>query len=270
MSHLKPSSLVAVPLPSGAYAVLWILEARAASLPRSRRARPYKDQAFFQFMVMEGFPRALPRANELARWKVAKDPAGEFPGRENVRKGCFFGDAPADFAVLGEHALPPEGHPHFASEGTMVFQNGEDCRAELFREWRRLHDRPALEAEWAEAAAERERRAEERRRTRSLPSMLRERAFASWAGTWPPRVVREARRIFRDATRELIALEEKGTKRQRTAVLKRIVRELNALDDKEGCIETVEREQLVARIEALASLVGVSNEGEALTGHRDW
>ena len=53
-------------------------------------------------------------------------------------------------------------------------------------------------------------------------------------------------------------------------VLKRIVSELNALDDKEGCIETVEREQIVARIEALAGLVGISNEGEMLTGHRDW
>jgi len=52
--------------------------------------------------------------------------------------------------------------------------------------------------------------------------------------------------------------------------LKRVVSELNALDDKEGCIETVEREQIVARIEALAALVGVSNEDEKLTGHRNW
>ena len=52
--------------------------------------------------------------------------------------------------------------------------------------------------------------------------------------------------------------------------MKRVVSELNALDDKEGCIETVEREQIVARIEALAALVGVSNEDEKLTGHRNW
>jgi len=82
--------------------------------------------------------------------------------------------------------------------------------------------------------------------------------------------LREARRIFHDATRDLITLQAKGTKRQRTAVLKRIVTELNALYDTEGCIETVEREAVILRIEELASLVGVSNEDEKLTGHRDW
>jgi hypothetical protein len=152
----------------------------------------------------------------------------------------------------------------------MVFQNGEQCRSTLFQQWRLTYDRPAVEAEWALAEVERQNRAEERRRTLTLPMMVREPVFASWSEMWPPRVVREARRIFRDATRELIALQEKGTKRQRTAVLKRIVNELNALDDKEGCIETVEREQIVARIEALAALVGLSNEDEKLTGHRDW
>ena len=127
-----------------------------------------------------------------------------------------------------------------------------------------------MEAEGARADVERRKRAEERRRTLTLPKMLREPVFASWSGRWSPRVVREARRIFRGATRELIALQEEGTKRQRTAVLRRIVSELNALDDKEGCIETVEREQIVSRIEALAALVGISNDDEKLTGHRDW
>jgi hypothetical protein len=48
------------------------------------------------------------------------------------------------------------------------------------------------------------------------------------------------------------------------------VTELNTLDDREGCIETTEREEVVARVEELASFVGLSNEDEVLTGHRDW
>jgi len=166
--------------------------------------------------------------------------------------------------------VPPEDDPLRAAEGTTVFQGAEHVRAELHTAWRLIHDRPALEVEWARAQEAREQRAAERQRTRTLPKMLREKIFASWSEMWPPRVVREVRRIFRDATRDLIPLQAKGTKRQRTAVLKRIVTELNALYDREGCIETVEREAVIRRIEELAALVGVSNEEEKLTGHRDW
>ena len=260
MNAVKLASLVAVPLPNGSYSVLWILEAGV-----------YEGRGYFQFLIMEGFHPAIPETEQLAALRVAESPGGAFPGsRENSWKGCFFGDLPNDFAVVGQRALPPQDHPFFASEGTMVFQGGEDCRAQLFRQWRLVHDRPAIEAEWARDDVERQKRAEERRRTLTLPRMLREPVFASWSGRWPPRVVREARRIFRDATRELVALQKEGTKRQRTVVLRRIVSEFNALDDQEGCIETVEREQIVERIEALAALVGISNEDEKLTGRRDW
>jgi len=260
MNGVERESLVAVPLPNGSYCVLWILE---ASL--------YEGKGYFGFLILEGFHAEIPGKEQLAVLRVAEEPGGGVPYRENIWKGCFFGDVPNDFAVVGQRTLPKEEtHPFFAHQGTMVFQGGENCRATLFGQWRLVYDRPAVEAEWARAAAERQKRAEERRRTLTLPKMLKEPVFANWSGRWPPRVVREARRIFRDATRELIALQEKGTKRQRTAVLKRIVSQLNALDDKEGCIETVEREQIVARIEALAELVGISNEDEQLTGHRDW
>jgi hypothetical protein len=259
MNAVKPADLLAVPLPNGSYCVLWILE---ASL--------YDGKGYFWFLIMEGFHPAIPEQEQLATLRVAEAPGGVLPGRENIWNACFFGDAPNDFAVVGQRTLPPKDHPLFAHQGTMVFQNGEHCRSTLFQQWRLIYDRPAVEAEWARADVERQKRAEERRRTLTLPMMLRERVFASWSEMCPPRAVREAHRIFRDATRELIALQEKGTKRQRTAVLKRIVNEFNALDDKEGCIETVEREQIVARIEALAALVGLSNEDEKLTGHRDW
>ena len=256
---VSAESLVAIPLPNGVCSVIWILEAGT-----------YEDGGYFRFLIMDGDLPAIPPKEDLAALHVAASPGGAFPGREDVWKGCFFGDVPADFIVVGARTLPPPGHPVFAGEGAMVFQGGEGLRAELHRSWRLIHDRPALEAEWAKADAQRERRAEERRRTRTLPQMLRERIFATWSSMWPPRVVKEARRIVRDATRDLIVLQAKGTKRQRTSVLKRIVTELNALDDVEGFIETVEREEIVARIDALAALVGLSNEDEALTGHRDW
>jgi hypothetical protein len=256
---VAPGALVAVPLPNGLLGIVWILAVETVG------RKPY-----FKLIVLDGFFDAVPAPAQLARLGAAKSAGGTLPGEEDIWKACFFGEPPRDFAVVGARKLPPKTSAWFAAEGTMVFQDGENCRAQLFLQWRLVHDRPALEVEWARAEEARERRADERRRTVTLPKMLRERPFASWSEHWPPRVVREARRIFRDATRDLIALEKKGTKRQRTTVLKRIVTELNALDDTEGCMETGEREEVVARIESLASLVGLSNEDEKLTGHRDW
>lgn len=258
-SGVEPGSLVVVPLPNGSYSVIWILEVGI-----------YEGNGLFRFVIMEGFLPMIPEKERLPELRLAEAPGGAFPGRENVWKGCFFGELPRDFTVVGKRTLPPKEHSLFAPEGTMVFQGGEHARSQLYQSWRLVHDRPALEAEWAAARAKRQQVVEERQRTRTLPRMLRERIFSTWAGMWPPRVVREARRIFRDGTRDLIALQEKGTKRQRTAVMKRIVTEFNVLYDKEGCIETVEREEIVRRVEELAALVGLSNEGEALTGHRDW
>jgi hypothetical protein len=262
---VESGSLVIVPLPNGTYRVLWMLE--AGTYEGFGRLN---GKGYFSFLILEGYLPSIPAKDELNALRVAESPGGAFPGRPNVWKGCFFGDVPDDFIVVGVRTVPPQDDPLRAAEGTMVFQSAENVREELHSDWRLIHDRPALEAEWARDQAAREQRAGERERTRTLPKMLREKIFASWSEIWPPRVVREVRRIFRDATRDLIALQPKGTKRQRTAVLKRSVTELNALDDKEGCIETVEREAVVRRIEELAALVGLSNEDEKLTGHRDW
>jgi hypothetical protein len=266
MDALKPASLVAVPLPNGSYAVLWMLE--IDSVAELRRKKP---RAYFNFVIMEGFQAAIPTATQLAALRVAEHPhPNGLPGRANIWKGCFFDDPPHDFTVIGTRALPAKTDVLFAYEGTMVFQGGEGCRAELFRTWRWLYDRPALEAEWAAADVKRDERADARRKALTLPKMRDEKPFASWSKMWPASAVKEVRRIFRDATASLIVLQHGGTARQRTAVLKRITSELNKLYDKEGCIETVECHQLVARIEDLAGLVGVSNKNERLTGHRDW
>jgi len=262
---VEEGSLVIVPLPNGTTRVLWMLE-----VATYEGLAPYGGKRYFRFLVMEGTLPESPGNDELAALHVAASPGGAFPGRANVWKGWFCGDLPDDFRVVGARASPQEHDSLRAAQGTMVFQGAEDVRAELYKSWRMIHDRPALEAEWARAREAREERQRERQRTRTLPKMLREKAFVSWSEMWPPRVVREARRIFHDATRDLITLQAKGTKRQRTAVLKRIVTKLNALYDTEGCIETVEREAVILRIEELASLVGVSNEDEKLTGHRDW
>lgn len=154
--------------------------------------------------------------------------------------------------------------------GTMIFGDGERLRDTLFTDWRLAHEPDALRAEWAARERAQQQRNEDRRARLTLRTMLREKAFPSWEEQWPRSVVRKVRRIFRDATEALIALEEHGTRARRAKVLNGIVSALNALDVTEGFMETPEREQAVARIEELAMLVGLSNENEALTGHRDW
>ena len=109
-----------------------------------------------------------------------------------------------------------------------------------------------------------------RKSTLTLAKVSRERAFVRWEEYLPRSVVREVRAIFRDAANDLLALEKRGTKRQRVAALRRIVTRLNAYDDDKGFIESVERDQIIARIEELAGLVDLTNDDEVLTRHRDW
>src|SRR3954471_15502996 len=121
MNAVKSGSLVAVPLPNGSCSVLWILEAGT-----------YDAKGYFQFLIMEGFHSAVPEQEQLTALRVAEEPGGAFPGRDNVWKACLFGDLPNDFAVVGQRTLPRKDHPFFEAEGTMVFQDAEHCRAQLF------------------------------------------------------------------------------------------------------------------------------------------
>jgi hypothetical protein len=75
---------------------------------------------------------------------------------------------------------------------------------------------------------------------------------------------------FRTATTALIALRPAATRRAKEEVFRQLMAALNTIYDREGCIETVEREELVARIEELAGLVGLRNTNERLTGDRLW
>lgn len=249
-------SLVGVPLPNGAWAALWMLESSAA--PRSST-----------FFVLEGFWPKAPSATELARAKVAHARGTPLPGCDGRWKGWFQRAPPKDFVLVGRRAVSAkERAAAEEASGTMIFQNGEHLRTTLFVEWRMRHDRKALEAEWARAEAKRAKKSDARRRDLTLARLLREKAFPqAW---WSPPAVREVRRVFREATRALVDLEERGTPRQRTAVLKGVVTALNELDDHEGFIETEAREMFVERIEELARLVGLNNDDEKLTGHRDW
>ena len=104
----------------------------------------------------------------------------------------------------------------------------------------------------------------------TLEKMATEEPFAWAKGFWPDGVLPAVRQLYRDAAQALIHLRSDGTPEARTAVLRRVVTELNRLDGPLGFIEAVERDVLIPRLEELADLVGLSNDDEELSGHRDW
>jgi hypothetical protein len=153
----------------------------------------------------------------------------------------------------------------------MVFQSPEEFREHLFERWRWIFDEEALRAEREERRLRYEESERWRRRNRSLSQMMRERPFAHWIEMWPRRVVNEAHQIIRDATRQLVELQEtNGSTDDSARVLRDIVDKFNDLDDRTGCIETQEAGEIVERIEELAAKVNLDNEDEVLTGHRTW
>ena len=48
------------------------------------------------------------------------------------------------------------------------------------------------------------------------------------------------------------------------------VQRFNDLDEDEGFIETIEREDICEAIDRMADLIGLDDYGEALEGGRDW
>lgn len=235
------------------------------------------DSKEVQFVVLDGFwnempPPTLVRAPRLSGYPYGKD--NLLPGQANVWKGWFQRGLAKDFVVLGRARLTAALRRHRSGEGTFIFQSADDFRRVLFEHWRSLHDRKALEAERAAALARYEqdqaRRAAKRKATNSLLKMLREKPFGHWRDHWGPRPVRAVRAAFRTATAELIQLGPRASRRAKQAVFAQLVEELNGIDDREGCIETGEREELVARIEELGGLVGLRNTNERLTKQRSW
>ena len=261
---LTVGNLLAIPMPNGFYAAVWVLS--LGEPYRDFRGKLVKGSVYF--VVLEGHWQALPTAAHLEKAGFAKS-EGSHHATDDW-KGCFWGAIPADFVVTGTKA-PTKAALALVAEGsgTMVFQNAEHLRSELFKDWRLEHDRAAVEEEWRLAESARALRIAERKAKLTLPEMLKEKPFAHWREHWPPAVVRRARAIFSEATNALIELDG-GTKRQKKAILKGITTQLNALYDETGCIETGEASEVIARVEQLATLVGLSNDDEALTGHRDW
>ncbi len=259
---MKVGTLLGIPLPNALNAAVWVL-----GIGDAYRAMGRLVKAKVYFVVLEGTWSSLPTQAELAGMPFARNLSGPHDGEP--WKGVFWGALPADFVVGGTKSPTKAALAFMGPEGMSLFQNAEHLRDELYSRWRLEHDRAAVEEEWREADAVRARRAAERQASLTLPLMLREKPFKHWRSHWPAGVVRDARTIFSEGTKALIALDG-GTKRQRASILKRIVTRFNDLYAREGCIETGEANEVIARVEQLAKLVGLSNEDEALTGHRDW
>lgn len=222
------------------------------------------------FVVLDGFWTAPPTAKDVRGRPVMAMPFGQGGGpHEDVFKGWFQGAWPRRFPVVVHVPLSAAERALGSPEGTHVYQSPEHFARHLHEHWRWLFERAALESEWAHAGARAAARARARERL-TLAQMARQRPCARWSDRWPRAVVAEANRIFRDATRELLGLADGARRAPCAAVLRRIVDEFNALDDRTGCVESVERDQIVERIEALAARVGLTNTGEKLTGHRHW
>ncbi len=252
--------MIAVPLANGRYGAFCVVDAQEDGC---------------QFFVVDEFWDAVPAQDAVVRLRPMGPPFGENALLDAaVWKGWFPGPVAADFVTLRRVELPASLLRHGSAEGTMIFQNAEHFRGELYRQWRWLHDREALQAEWSAAAAryerEQARRAAERKATLSLPKMLRERPFTHWREQWPAHAVRAVHAAFRTAVEELIALGATAPRRSKEAIFRRLIDALNAIYDREGCIETVEATELIERIEEMAGLVGLDNENERLTAPRTW
>ncbi|MBW2731606.1 MAG: hypothetical protein JRH20_04380 [Deltaproteobacteria bacterium] len=230
----------------------------------------------YTFFILDGFWHTSPSVQDLDGSNPMK--ASVYPGHSHLPeewKGWFDGKWPAEFEIITNSPLTKyERAQGLTSIGCMVFQSARGFANALFSKWRQTHDREAFEAECkreAERCASSNRaRAQARRKELSLAKMARERPFGHWADMWGKSVVAEARRIFREGTRNLIALEGSSPSKQRAAVLRGIVDAFNSLNERSECIETSEREEIVERIEELAVLVRLRNTNERLTGHRDW
>ena len=210
--ELGPGDLVAVRLRPEAYAIVWVTSAGTDG---------------YTVFVMDGCWPGPPSADDARTARPARCPHPiDLPGYDDVWKGWFHGRVPRDFEVVGNRT-PDETLAAVAANatGTMVFGTGERLRDGLLFTWRLTNDRAALDAEIAARQARAAAKQTARRAALTLPKLLRERLFADWSEHVSPGVLRAVRRIFRDATKDLIALERKGTPRERAAVLKRITTE---------------------------------------------
>lgn len=173
-------ALVAVPLPNGLFAAIWIL---------------LREDDMTSFLVLDGHWTSLPTPDALRAAKPSPASSPPLPGVPDVWKGCFWGPLATDFVSVGTRAPAPNDLALMGFSGTMVFQDADQVRAELHRHGRLLHDRDALFAEYQRVEDELAQRAKNRRRGLSLSKMAQEKPFVRWSGRWPARAVREVPRI---------------------------------------------------------------------------
>lgn len=246
-----------VPLPNGQFGAALVIESGDSQI----------------LLVLDGFWDHLPTQGEVADAGLMPHLPRGFKQTlyEDVFKGWFEGVAAIDFTPILHRDLTPYESSLAEPRGTMVFQSPEHFRQHLFERWRWIFDEEALIAEREQRRLRFEEGERWRRRNRPLSQMMRERPFAHWIEMWPRSVVNEAHRILRDATRQLIELQKaKRSAEDCERVLRSIVDRFNDLYERTGCIETQEAGEIVDRIEELAAKVGLDNEDESLTGHRDW
>jgi hypothetical protein len=257
LRSLIPGDLLGIPLPKGLFGAALVIEAGESHV----------------LLVLDGFWDHLPSPAEVGDSGLMPSyPRGiKDDFYDDVLKGWFEGDAPLDFTRILHKDLAPYETSLAKPRGTMVFQSPEHFREHLFERWRWIFDEEALIAEIDGRRLRYEEGERLRLRNRPLSKMMRERPFAHWVEMWPKPVVDEAHQILREATRQLIALKRaKSPTEDSERVLRGIVDSFNDLDERTGCIETQEAGEIVERIEELASKVGLDNDNESLTGHRDW
>tara|TARA_R110002072_G_scaffold297438_2_gene470291 strand:- start:72 stop:896 length:825 start_codon:yes stop_codon:yes gene_type:complete len=258
-----------VPLPRGWWG--------AARLYEVSPGEGERDAPSFKFLVLDGFWQRLPTAADVRECPLLRGPFEQWKNSHHKPEwlGWFSERWPDTFLVVTRGRLSSADLERGSDySGTVCYQSALGFKEHLHAHWRWVHEREALEADWKRSLERRTARsrakAKARREGLSLAKLARERPFGHWKEVWSSEVVAETRRIFRVATRELIALEEGARKKEREAVIRHVVDSFNDLDAREACIETSEREQIIDRIEELARLVGLRNTNERLTGHRDW
>jgi hypothetical protein len=250
----SPGAIFCIPLANGKFGAALVVESGSD----------------FQFLVLNGYWDSRPVQEDVAGRSLMSMHPVSWGHPHQPFKGWFQGPFPDLFSICGHGSL--SNYADALASNAMVFQSPGHFAEAFFERWRWEFDPEALvkEQELRRIAYESEER--ERRERRSLKAMLRERPFAHWSEMWPKSAVNEAHRIVRSATKRLIELHQMpdASKTEQLAVLKRVVDEFNELYDRTGCIETQEAGEVVDWVEQLALRVGLSNEDESLTGHRNW
>jgi hypothetical protein len=182
---------------------------------------------------------------------------------------------PAEFKVLGQ--VEPTAEDIAITCNIWSFWEG--LAKDVLRQWRWDNDREALLEDQRRAKEQyerEEREAQERERNKRVPlaTLRKERQLPTWADLdVPPAVLRKCRAILRTAIDALITLGPKPKRAAAMKVFQACTKALNELDEANGnFIETIEREDLCAAIDRMATSVGIKTKKmESVTDQwREW